>query len=71
MKTRDFGDRFQRGPTGCFGGGEEVVPEFVDQFDAERDVAKHFAVEAVDLREAVFGVGIFPEFSAVVKKHTG
>lgn len=34
-------------------------------------MSEHFAVEEVELLEAFFGVGIFPEFSAVVKEDGG
>lgn len=49
-------------------GIEQIAPEFIDEFDAERDVAKHFAMDAVDLSEAKFRVGIFPKFAAVMKE---
>lgn len=47
------------------------MPEFVGEFDAEGDVAEHFAVNADVLGEAAFGVVVFPKFAAVVEEDAG
>lgn len=47
---------------------EEVAPEFVDEFDAERNVSEHFAMEGNVLGKARLRVLILPELATVVKE---
>ena len=61
----------EEGPGGGFREVHEVAPEFVDEFEAEGDVAEHFAVEVVGLGEAGLGVAVFPHFAAVVEEDAG
>lgn len=49
----------------------EVVPEAVDEFESDDDVAEHFAVELDGEVEAIFGRAGFPEFAGVVEKDAG
>lgn len=61
----------EEGPVGGFGEVHEIAPEFIDEFEAEGDVAEHFAVKIVGLGEAGLGVAVFPHFAAVVEEDAG
>jgi hypothetical protein len=61
----------EQGPGGGFWEVHEIAPEFIDQFEAEGDVAEHLAVELVGLGEAGLGVAVFPKLAAVVKEDAG
>lgn len=70
METDVFAGGLEGEPVFGGVGVEEVAPEFVDEFDAEGDVAEHFAVEGEVLSEAGFGILVFPELADVVEKDT-
>ena len=55
-----FGGWLERSPIRGIGGVEEIAPQFVDQLNADGNVTEHFAVQAVNLRKTLFGIGILP-----------
>ena len=56
-------------PCGGLRGFRHISPEFVGEFDAQRDVAHHLAVQAEDLVEAVLGITVFPQLAAIMEQH--
>lgn len=46
----------------------EFAPEAVDKFNAHGDVAEQFAAVVMDLGESAFWVGVFPEFTDIMKE---
>jgi len=70
MEPDVFGGRF--GPVPCGGRGlQQFAPQFVDQLDAQRDMAQHFPVEGLVLIETAFRVGVLPQLAAIVEQHAG
>ena len=71
VQARIVGSGLEVRPCFCVLGFHQIAPEFVDHFDAQRDVAHHFAGKGKGLRETMLRIGVFPKLAAIVKQHAG
>ena len=68
MQAHDFRSRLECRPLRSGGIFQQITPEFVYQFQTQRDVAQHFGGEIVGHGEAGLHIRILPELAAVVKQ---